>query len=508
MIPRVRPALAIALLPCAVAAQQFGAAQVISNTQKNSQSVHSADLDGDGDMDVLATSWGNDRVTWYENTDGAGSFGPMQVITSSAVGARAVVAADIDGDGDMDVVCASDFDDKVRWFRNLDGLGSFGNAIVVASIHSPRAVFVGDLDGDGDVDVIAPSYFDSEVGWYENSNGLGSFNAKQLISSATFGALTVSAADVDGDGDLDALSGSELDDEVSLFVNTDGLGSFGAQVIISAAADSVRLVHADDLDGDGDPDVLSASHNDDKVAWYENSDGLGSYGAEQIITTSADSARAVTTSDLDGDGDADVIAAAYLGDYVAWYENTDGLGSFGTEQLVVSGLNGAHGVFAADLNGDGSQDVLSASWLTNEISWYENLAAPLNASPATISLTTGGSQQMSLKAGTAFAGLPYLVLGSTTGTTPGIPIDSWLIPLNLDGYTTMTLIAPNSGPLGNTFGLLDSSGAASASFTVPAGMPASLVGVNLDHAAVVIELLPTLLHLVFVSNAVSLQLVP
>ncbi|KGE86779.1 hypothetical protein IX84_19245, partial [Phaeodactylibacter xiamenensis] len=75
-----------------------------------------------------------------------------------------------------------------------------------------------------------------------------------------------------------------------------------------------------DLDGDGDADVLSASSNDDKIAWYEN-DGSGNFGAQQVITTSANGARSVYAMDLDGDGDADVLSASEADDKIAWYEN-------------------------------------------------------------------------------------------------------------------------------------------------------------------------------------------
>ena len=69
---------------------------------------------------------------------------------------------------------------------------------------------------------------------------------------------------------------------------------FGPQQIITTNANGARSVYAEDLDGDGDMDVLSASaySNDDKIAWYEN-DGDGNFGLQQIITTNADGATSV-----------------------------------------------------------------------------------------------------------------------------------------------------------------------------------------------------------------------
>ncbi|KGE86810.1 FG-GAP-like repeat-containing protein, partial [Phaeodactylibacter xiamenensis] len=109
------------------------------------------------------------------------------------------------------------------------------------------------------------------------------------------------------------------DDKIAWYEN-DGSGNFGAQQVITTSADGASSVYAMDLDGDGDADVLSASLNDDKIAWYEN-DGSGNFGAQQVITTSADAARSVYAMDLDGDGDADVLSASSNDDKIAWYEN-------------------------------------------------------------------------------------------------------------------------------------------------------------------------------------------
>ncbi|MCP4809599.1 MAG: VCBS repeat-containing protein [Proteobacteria bacterium] len=90
--------------------------------------------------------------------------------------------------------------------------------------------------------------------------------------------------------------------------------------MITTSANGARSVYATDLDGDGDADVLSASSGDDKIAWYENQGG-GVFGAQQVITTSADGAVSVYSTDLDGDGDADVLSASFFDDKIAWYQN-------------------------------------------------------------------------------------------------------------------------------------------------------------------------------------------
>ena len=71
------------------------------------------DLDDDGDVDVLSASHDDNTIAWYENTDGAGSFGVPRVISAAALGVASVFATDLDGDGDADVLSASRDDDKI-----------------------------------------------------------------------------------------------------------------------------------------------------------------------------------------------------------------------------------------------------------------------------------------------------------------------------------------------------------------------------------------------------------
>lgn len=134
--------------------------------------------------------------------------------------------------------------------------------------------------------------------------------------------------------------------------------------------------------------------------------------------------------------------------------------------------------------------------------------ASLLACTPSVSIATGGTQLMELDAGDTYGGLPYLLLGSISGTTPGHPIDTFTLPLNVDSYLLFTLENANTPPLGSSFGTLGPNGTAGASFTIPQGLSASLAGTTAHHAYVVIELLPTLLHVVFASNAVPVTLIP
>ncbi|MBC8753352.1 T9SS type A sorting domain-containing protein [Kordia sp. YSTF-M3] len=360
---------------------------VISNPGWN-KSVYAADIDGDGDLDAISGSGGSfGNIAWFENTDGQGSYGPQKIITTDIDDAESVFAIDLDGDGDIDVLSASYDDNKIAWYENTDGQGTFGpQQIITTGASNAESVYAADLDGDGDMDIVSTYSTISSVVWFENTDGQGNFGARQTITYNADFAQAVYAEDIDGDGDMDILSASSGDDKIAWYENTDGQGNFGTQQVISTNADSASSVYAIDLDGDGDIDVLSASRADDKIAWYENTDGQGTFGAQQIITTDADFATSVYAIDMDNDGDNDVISASSTDDKIAWYENTNGQGGFGVQQIIVTNANGASSVYAADVDNDGDIDILAASRLDSKVVWHENLGTSSNTINGLVSL--------------------------------------------------------------------------------------------------------------------------
>ena len=103
------------------------------------------------------------------------------------------------------------------------------------------------------------------------------------------------------------------------------------QHVVSDRADGAAETYANDLDGDGDIDMMSAASKNNEVAWYEN-DGLQSF-TERMINDGAKGAYGVFSWDVDGDGDYDVLSASYKDDTVAWYEN-DGSENFETHKIT------------------------------------------------------------------------------------------------------------------------------------------------------------------------------
>ena len=328
----------------------------------NVDGLEVADRDGDGDQDVLFVS--GTTIGWYTN-DGQGNFGEVELIEEQDGGAE-VYAVDLDGDSDVDVVRLTFSEDNIGVYPN-DGQGNFTDPLFFEiQAESAEDMQPADLDGDGDQDVLSVSRFDEKIAWYPN-DGQGNFSVGRVIDIFTLddNSEFVEAVDLDGDGDQDVLS--ILSDKIIQYEN-DGRGNFGEAQITDTSTNFISDIDLADLDGDGDQDLLSASFDDqDKITWYAN-DGQGNFNSDESVVVNPQvtgNLRAVRAADLDGDGDQDILSASF--DELTWYAN-DGQGSFGEPQTIAADGSGL--VYAADLDGDGDQDVLSVS--SGNIVRYEN----------------------------------------------------------------------------------------------------------------------------------------
>ena len=148
--------------------------------------LETADIDGDGDADVLSAWNSQDHVSWFANDDGAGDFGDANMVAMSDLKDIGHQVLDMDADGDQDVLIVSSngFEgNRVSWLENLDGRGNFGSPTTIVDssswIHSVKAI---DLDADGDIDLLTAAG-ENGLAWYENVDGLESLRKHQIGQS-------------------------------------------------------------------------------------------------------------------------------------------------------------------------------------------------------------------------------------------------------------------------------------------------------------------------------------
>ena len=155
LIALVIPVLLLLPAPAAAADVPFSPANTIASGFFYGHSVYAADVDGDGDLDVLGASVLADSIGWWENTIGDGSAWTQHIISSAVDGATEVYAADVDGDGDLDVVCSAATADTITWWENAAGDGSTWTEHVLSStFDSAYSVYAADVDSEGDIDVL------------------------------------------------------------------------------------------------------------------------------------------------------------------------------------------------------------------------------------------------------------------------------------------------------------------------------------------------------------------
>ncbi len=395
------------------------------------RSVSIGDMDGDGDGDIVACSYSDNRVVWYEQL-GPGSFSGVRTILDRVnVGVSAIDLTDLDGDGDLDVLGTWEGSNEVGWVQN-NGAGAF-SALHVVDVNGGyqfRGIEAADMDGDGDQDLVSairqgiPS-----LAWYAN-DGSGVFSIAQMISSAVPNVSALRVLDIDLDGDPDLLLRSMA---TVVLLRNDGAGNFTAPDTIGTTGFSLTdPVDGGDLDGDGDVDVVHGYGNSGlnlhwiahvngafppqqitydstianmaclrtgdldndgdldlvmggytELAWHAN-DGTGSFGAPIVLSDSCPSAVWIELGDVDLDGDLDLACASRTGSFVAWVENL-GSGAFGPMIPLDTCESRPLLVRAADLDGDGDKEIVRASELNQELSLLRNQGVGTFAPAATIS---------------------------------------------------------------------------------------------------------------------------
>ena len=349
-----------------------------------SNKVELADVDGDGLVDILVANGGGyatagtaepSRVwknlgTW--STGSACTEISAQALGGSTGLSRVIKAADIDGDGDLDLITGGAYQTQLRLFTREGGTWVDSTAKLPQQATSIGDLEFGDVDHDGDLDIllaewgpIAPgagNYAGGRTRLYLN-DGAGNFTdatTTNMPNLAVEWSWDLELVDVDQDWDLDALISCKLCASSLLFRN-DGIGHFTNDATALPHFSNNYEFEAMDIDGDGDLDLATVNDGASLREHIFVNDGTGVFTDESStrLTGTANPANADDNQalwlDVDADGDADLLIGSLGPDRLLL---NDGTGKFTlSASSTPNDTPSTLGIATADLDGDGRLDI-------------------------------------------------------------------------------------------------------------------------------------------------------
>ena len=334
-------------------------------------SVYACDVDGDGSTDVLGAATNANQIAWWDNGGGTPVTWTKYLIADAFSCAISVYAEDMDGDLDMDVLGAGWWRNQIAWWRN-DG----GNPIawtkqaIANSFNWAHEVYACDVDRDGDADVLGASAANHTIAWWRNDGGSPVVWTAQTIGTGFTGARSVRADDLDGDGDIDVVGVALVANETSWWRNDGGNPIVWTKFVISNTFGQPHMVRTCDVDGDHDLDLLAAGYLPGELAWWRNDGGNPVVWTRFTVVSGFTGALTIEPADLDGDGDVDILGTAEGVDDIAWWSNEGGDPIVWQLHMIDDNFTDVWPAYAADIDGDTYTDIVAGGGL--EIRWWKN----------------------------------------------------------------------------------------------------------------------------------------
>jgi Calx-beta domain/FG-GAP-like repeat/Domain of unknown function (DUF4214)/FG-GAP repeat len=499
-------------------------------------SVTVGDLNGDSKLDLGIANLNASTVSVLLNTTDLGPATPnfsLKQDVATGASPRSVSVGDVNGDGKLDLAVANVISNTVSVLLNTTGPGaataSFAAKQDFATGTAPVSVTMGDLNRDGKLDLMVVNINSNTVSVLLNTTPTGaatpSFADKQDFVTGD-GPVSVTVADLNGDGKLDLVV-ANLISTVSVLFNTTAPG---APVIVFAikqdfpTGDGPRFVSVGDLNGDGKLDLAVVNFNSSTVSVLLNTTAPGattpSFAALHDFPTGV---RPVSVSigELNGDGKLDLAVVNFVSNSVSVLLNNTSPGaatpSFAAKQDFATNFNPTS-IAVSDLNGDGKLELAVANSHSDNVSVMLNTTTPGAATPSfaakqdfetsdgPVSVTSGdlnGDGKLDLAVANVNSDTVSVLLNTplTMAATTGLSLQQGSAPSNSqiasitnssdNGSVTVTVASanPTNGVTisniinsnGNiTADIVASCGAASATFTLQASDGSSTVSDTLN----------------------------
>lgn len=349
--------LATAVLDPTTVAQGLVPLSTAPPTASNVQFVATGDFNQDGMSDYATVTSDGKVVVDLTQANGLFQSGGSYTISTSLNG---IVAADVNGDGKLDLVAISASDSTISILLG-NGDGSFQSpqgALILTASAGPTYLAVADLNGDGKLDLVETASSARNVSVFLG-NGDGTFGVQQDYRVGR-GPNSVAIADFNADGNPDLAISNESYGNISILLGV-GDGTFQAQTSISIPyGDSAGILAAGSLRGNGVADLIAPDLYDSSFFVYlGNNDGT--FAAPVRYSVNGSSVGQAVLADVNHDGKLDLVAT--YNNQLALFSGI-GDGTFASEQDFSTG-NGLINVALADFNNDGLIDFITSDATDN-----------------------------------------------------------------------------------------------------------------------------------------------
>ncbi|WP_405566068.1 FG-GAP-like repeat-containing protein [Polaribacter sp. Asnod6-C07] len=332
-------------------------------------SMVSVDLNNNGFNEIVIGSYYDNKIHFYKNINGNIQHFQREILTYDPDGSYYsnfnIFPKDLNNDGLVDLLVTNEFKNTTSWYENL-GDYKFSNEIIIDnSLKKPTSVVAEDIDKDGDIDIIVGS--EDEVILFDNS-GNNSFLSKKVLFNNNYGSSKLLLKDLNNNGFLDVING-EPSGSIYWIKNIDGI-NFSDKIFAAQTSGDGYEFDFLDINNDSYLDLFFVSHYDDHISYRLNEQGSSFSNNNIVVGDKVEDIYNIKILDFNKDGKNDIIATTKSSGKIGWFKQED-VSEFSNFIEISNNVSSVKHFILKDLTQNGNLEIITASNNKNLISKFE-----------------------------------------------------------------------------------------------------------------------------------------